>query len=216
MKNQSWKLVKNHKNKKKEETMQLNKVGEKTYYLENATNIGIYQINEKEVYLIDTGNDKDCGKKILKIIEEQNWQIKGIINTHSHADHIGGNAVIQSRTNCDILSSKLENSIINNPILEPTILYGNTPIKELQNKFLMAKPSKSKEIKDLEEGLEYIELKGHSPNMIGVKTSDEIYFLGDALLNEETILKYHFFYLTDVKELFLFRLIVKQQKISIF
>ena len=61
--------------------MELVKVGEKTYYIKNATNIGIYKIDETQVYLIDTGNDKEAGKKILKIIDEQGWKVKGIITT---------------------------------------------------------------------------------------------------------------------------------------
>ena len=65
-------------------------LGEKTYYIKNATNIGIYKIDEKNVYLIDTGNDKDAGKKILKILNEQGWTCKGVILTHSHADHLHG------------------------------------------------------------------------------------------------------------------------------
>ena len=48
--------------------MELIKLGEKTYYIKNPTNIGIYKIDENNVYLIDSGNDKDAGKKILKII----------------------------------------------------------------------------------------------------------------------------------------------------
>lgn len=55
----------------KEQFMELVKVGEKTYYIKNPTNIGIYKIDETQVYLIDTGNDKEAGKKILKIIDEQ-------------------------------------------------------------------------------------------------------------------------------------------------
>ncbi len=51
--------------------MEFIQVGEKTYYIKNPTNIGIYRINEKEVYLIDAGYDKDTGEKILKITEEQ-------------------------------------------------------------------------------------------------------------------------------------------------
>ena len=84
--------------------MELVKVGEKTYYIKNATNIGIYKIDDNNVYLIDTGNDKEAGKKILKIIDENGWNIKGIINTHSNADHIGGNKIIQDRTNCIIFA----------------------------------------------------------------------------------------------------------------
>lgn len=56
--------------------MELVKVGEKTYYIKNPTNIGIYKIDETQVYLIDTGNDKEAGKKILKIIDEQGQKVK--------------------------------------------------------------------------------------------------------------------------------------------
>ena len=181
--------------------MELIKIGEKTYYIKNATNIGIYKINEKEIYIIDTGNNKDAGKKILKIIEEQGWTLKGIITTHSNADHIGGNKVIQDRTNCDILAYNIEKSITENPILEPAFLYGGYPFKDLRNKFLLAKESKVIPIQNnLPEGLEYFELKGHFFNMIGIKTSDDIYFLADSLFSEETINKYHLFFIYDIKE----------------
>ena len=47
--------------------MELIQVGEKTYYIKNPTNIGIYKIDEENIFLIDTGNDKEAGRKILKI-----------------------------------------------------------------------------------------------------------------------------------------------------
>lgn len=181
--------------------MELIQVGEKTYYIKNPTNIGIYQVDEKNVYLIDSGNDKDAGKKILKILEEKNWQVKGIINTHSNADHIGGNKVIQDRTNCAILAYNIEKSFTEYPILEPSFLYGGHPFKELQNKFLLAKESTVLPIENhLPDGLDYFVLKGHFFTMIGIKTSDNVYFIGDALFSEETINKYHLFFLYDVRE----------------
>ena len=181
--------------------MELIKVGEKTYYIKNPTNIGVYKIDDENVYLIDTGNDKDAGKKILKIINEQGWKVKGIITTHSNADHIGGNKVIQDRTECTILANNIEKSITQNPILEPAFLYGGYPFKQLRNKFLLAKPSKVVEIENnLPNGLEYFSLNGHFFDMIGVKTSDDIYFIADSLFSEETIKKYHIFFMYDVKE----------------
>lgn len=181
--------------------MELIKVGEKTYYIKNPTNIGIYKMNDNEVFIIDSGNDKDAGKKILKIIEEQNWNVKGIISTHSNADHIGGNKVIQDRTNCNIYANNIEICFSKYPLLEPSFLYGGYPFKELRNKFLMAKGSKIDEIQDnLPEGLEYFDLKGHFFDMIGIKTSDDVYFLGDSLFSEETISKYHLFFIYDVRE----------------
>lgn len=181
--------------------MELVQVGLKTYYLKNATNIGIYKINEREVYLIDTGNDKEAGKKILKILAENDFQVKGVINTHSHADHIGGNKIIQERTNTPIFSPEIEAAFIENPILESAFLYGGNPLTAFQNKFLKAQPSSVTSINNnLLPGLESFSLKGHSYNMIGIKTSDDVYFLGDALFNPETIQKYHLFYIYDVAE----------------
>ena len=181
--------------------MELIKVGEKTYYIKNVTNIGIYRIDNNNIYLIDTGNDKEAGKKILKIINEQGWNIKGIITTHSNADHIGGNKIIQDRTNCTILAHNIEKSFTENPILEPSFLYGGYPFKDIKNKFLYAKESTVTSIENnLPEGLEYYPLKGHFFDMIGIKTSDNVYFLADSLFSEETISKYHLFFIYDVKE----------------
>ena len=181
--------------------MELVKVGEKTYYIKNATNIGIYKIDENNVYLIDAGNDKEAGKKILKIIDEQNWNVKGIINTHSNADHIGGNRIIQDRTNCIILAYDIEKSFTEFPILESSFLYGGYPFKDIRNKFLLAKDSVVIPMENnLPDGLEYFTLKGHFFDMIGIKTSDNVYFLADSLFSEETIEKYHLFFIYDVRE----------------
>lgn len=181
--------------------MELTKLGEKTYCIQNPTNIGIYKLDDNKICLIDTGNDKESGRKILKIINEQNWQVECIINTHSNADHVGGNKFIQDRTNCKILSSKKETAIINNPELEPALLYGAMPLNELNNKFLLAKESDCQVIdNNLPEGLEYFTLKGHFIDMIGIKTSDNIYFLGDSIFSEETINKYHIFFIYYVEK----------------
>ena len=181
--------------------MKLINVGEKTYYIKNATNIGIYKIDDNNVYLIDAGNDKEAGKKILKIIDEQGWKVKGIITTHSNADHIGGNKVIQDRTSCDIFAYNIEKCFAEYPILEPSFLYGGYPLEDIKNKFLLAKESVVTPIEDnLPDGLEYFTLKGHFFDMIGIRTSDNIYFLADSLFSEETINKYHLFFIYDVRE----------------
>ena len=181
--------------------MELIKVGEKTYYIKNPTNIGVYKINEKDVYLIDSGNDKDAGKKILKIMDARGWNVKGIISTHSNADHIGGNKIIQDRTGCPVYAYGMEKCFTEYPIMEPSFLFAGFPVKDLKNKFLLAKESVVTDINNnLPEGLEYFSLKGHFFDMIGIKTDDEIYFLADSLVSEETIKKYHLFFVYDIRE----------------
>ncbi len=181
---------------------ELIKVGDNTYYIDSPVKMGIFLVNNSDVYLIDSGNDKSVGKKIKKILDENNWNLKAIINTHSHADHIGGNRELQNKTNCEIYSIGVESSFINNTILESSLLYGGYPLKKLRNKFLMAKESKSENIENvkLPEGFEYFKIPGHSIEMIGIKTSDDIYFIADSLFSENVLNKYHIMYLYNIEK----------------
>ena len=68
---------------------ELIQVGTNTYVIDCPAKIGLFVEGER-AFLIDSGNDKDAGKKVLKILESRGWQLAAILNTHSHADHIGG------------------------------------------------------------------------------------------------------------------------------
>lgn len=181
---------------------ELIQVGEKTYYINCPAKIGIYRINESEVCLIDSGNDKEAGKKVQKILEAHNWKLSMIINTHSHADHIGGNSLLQQRLECPAYSAGIDKSFIQYPVLEPSFLYGGYPCKELRNKFLMAQASEISELTEevLPEGLDMIRLDGHSFSMVGLKTADDVWFLADCLTSSNIIEKYHVSFLYDVNE----------------
>ena len=183
--------------------LNLQKIASNNYLISSPTNIGVYIQNEQAI-LIDSGNDKEAGRQILKLLKEKNWKVKCIINTHSNADHIGGNAFIQNKTNCRIAATRIEATFIQDPILEPSFLYGGFPNTRLTNKFLMAQASRVTDIisssgKILDTDLEAISLPGHFFEMIGLKTPDNIIFIADSLFSEEIINKYHLFFLYDVK-----------------
>ena len=77
---------------------ELIQLADSSYYIECPAKIGIYRINETEVAAIDSGSDKDAAKKVLRVLNENGWKLKAIYNTHSHADHIGGNKYLQDQT----------------------------------------------------------------------------------------------------------------------
>ena len=58
---------------------ELEQIGKQSYYINCPAKIGIYRRNDKDVYLIDSGNDKEAGKKVLKLAAQNNWEIKAII-----------------------------------------------------------------------------------------------------------------------------------------
>lgn len=179
---------------------ELIQAGEKSWYIKNPANVGVYALGDGEVCLIDSGSDKEAGRKILKKTAEAGWRVSCIINTHSNADHVGGNQFIQSRTNCRVLSTGIENAFARHPELESSFLYGGYPYAGLRNKFLMAKPTADTEDIDaaLPPGLEIIKLPGHYFDMIGIMTDDGVCFLADALFSADIIAKYHIVFIYDV------------------
>lgn len=180
---------------------ELIQVAESTYYIQSPAKIGIVKLNDTDVCLIDSGNDKDAGKKIKKVLDAQGWNLVAIYNTHSHADHIGGNKYLQSQTGCKIYAAGIEAHFAKSPVLEPTSLYGGFPSKDLRHKFLMAQESEVEELtsEKLPEGLEIIPLPGHSFDMVGFRTKDDVVFLADSLSSKETLDKYQISFLYDVE-----------------
>ena len=82
---------------------ELVQVSEKCYYINCPAKIGVYIADKDNVYLVDSGNDKDAGRKVRQILEKNGWHLVAILNTHSNADHIGGNKYLQGQTGCKII-----------------------------------------------------------------------------------------------------------------
>ncbi len=95
----------------------------------------VYRADGGRVYIIDSGNDKEAGKRVERILNERGWTPAAIINTHSNADHVGGNRVLMERMGCKAYCYGIETAFTRHPILEPSFLYGGYPCKKLQNKF---------------------------------------------------------------------------------
>lgn len=179
---------------------ELVQVGAQTYYINCPAKIGIWHDEDGGAWLIDSGNDKEAGRKVNKILDAQKWQLKAIINTHSNADHIGGNKLLHSRTGAPIYTTSLEGAFTKHPVLEPSFLYGGYPMASLRNKFLMAQPSPVQDISEaiLPEGMSTFSLPGHFFDMIGVRTPDNVCFMADCVQSKELIEKYHISFIYDV------------------
>ncbi len=181
---------------------ELNKITERCYYINCPAKIGIFRAADNEVYLIDSGNDKDTGRKVRKILDENGWTLKGIINTHSNADHIGGNKYLQQQTGCKIFANGIEAAFTRYPVLEPSFLYGGYPCKDLRHKFLLAAESDVVDISDPDfpKELEVIPLPGHFFDMIGIRTPDNVVYLADCISSKATLDKYQISFIYDVSE----------------
>ncbi len=186
------------------------------YCLSTANNIGIITVPEtKDLYLIDSGNDDDFAAELLNFLNEKfsGFTVKAIINTHSHADHCGGNVYLKEHTGCQIWASKGEASLMKYPEIETGLIWGGTPVHQIRSTYLMAKPCSTDRTFQGEESitltsspieLKVISLPGHYLDQTGFLITDtdgkKSFFLGDALSGRNVIRKYWIQYLYDETE----------------
>lgn len=179
---------------------ELIQITEKGYYFQSPAKIGLVRLNDTDVCLIDSGNDKDAGRKVRQVLIANGWKLSAIYNTHSNADHIGGNKYLQGQTGCKIYAPGIDCDFTRHPILEPSFLYGGYPCKDLRHKFLLAQESNAEYLtKDvLPDGFEIIPLPGHFFDMVGFRTSDDVVYLADCLSSKETLDKYQIGFIYDI------------------
>lgn len=179
---------------------ELVQAGPQSFYLDAPAKIGIYLAEGNRVYLIDSGGDKDSGRKARQVLEKNGWTLAGILNTHSHADHIGGNRYLQNQTGCRVYASGIEAAFTRYPVLEPSFLFGGYPCKDLRHKFLLAQECAVTDFshESFPKEVEVIPLPGHFFDMVGFRTPDGTVFLADCLSNRVTLDKYAVTFLYDV------------------
>lgn len=156
---------------------QLLKLKGDSYIIPGQVNVGVL-IKGEECLLIDTGPDRDTGTRILSCLEKEGISPKVIINTHMHGGHCGGNVVFREKTVAKILAHPNENSGRVNCPEDGVILSGTFTADAFQ--------------------VEIIALPGHSPSQIGVVTSDQVCFSGDAFFPTSILEQYGFPFLYDI------------------
>lgn len=199
-------------------TEQLVKLTSHVSYLKMPTNIGLISIPQddgtSDIYLVDSGNDETNGARLLDFISANfsDWSLKAVINTHSHADHCGGNSYLVRKTGCEVWASKGEAYLMEFPEIETQLVWGGTPIHDIRSKYLLAEACKVSRVFDGEEEikipcaggnilLKVISLPGHYVDQTGFLFTDtdgkRVLFAGDVLSGRNSIKKHWIQYLLD-------------------
>lgn len=179
--------------------MELKQIGPKTFCIEHDTNIGIHFTDDGRMYLIDTGSKGD-GEKIDEILSREGWVPSCIINTHTHIDHIGGNEFLMRKYSIPAYCTDYDMAFAHYSELEAAYMNGGYPAEKLRTIFahpgMIGFRSLEKETPD---GIDWTYLPGHSFGMIGIRTSDDIWFLGDSYLSRSFLKQYTFGFIYNVE-----------------
>lgn len=187
--------------------LQLRPLGERTAYVPSLSNVGVWD-GPAGAVLIDAGNDAEAGRRLLKMLEAEGRRPAAVALTHSNADHMGGAAFIASRAAVPVYASRIEAALCEDPLLEPSFLWGAFPPPELRGKFFMATACATLPL-DLDAalptalaGLTVLPLGGHFFGQIGFLAGSEhgggILFAGDAVFGPESLAKHPLFFVYDV------------------
>src|SRR2546430_17481257 len=184
--------------------MQLIQLSEGIWVIQGGGNIGVLAA-EGRCLIIDSGMDKDAGKDILKQVKKLGLTPNALLVTHAHADHFGGAHYLVNQTGLKVYATRVEASVMAGPILEPLYLFsGAQPPRELQHKFLLAKPCPADVILAGNERMvddipaQVISLPGHSTEQVGVAFGETL-FVGDAFLTPEILDKHRIPFYTDIQ-----------------
>ena len=91
--------------------------------------------NDNEAFVVDPSEYTPIKNFLL----EKNLDLKFILNTHHHHDHIGGNRELKKDYDCKIIAPKKDEKNVSNPesvALNHATSLDKTPVKRLKQFFV--------------------------------------------------------------------------------
>ncbi len=170
-----------------------------------AVNCAVLETPTGGAVIVDSGADKDHGKRVRRRLEALGRAPVALICSHSHADHIGGNAYLQGvYSELRTYAPTIEAELIRSPYLESVYLFGGAkPLAELTGKWLMAPPSRVDVVVEprplVVDGLELelVDVRGHAHRQLAVGVKS-VLLAADSLFGEATLGRYPLPFAQDV------------------
>lgn len=167
------------------------------WVLTGPVNLGLVR-GPEGLLAVDAGLDEESAGRLLEAAAALGGPLTRVFVTHGHADHCGGCRALARRAGVQVLAPEGEAPFVENTWLDPAVLAGGTPFRELRGKFLQARPCRV----DRRVGpgplpgaveAEVVPLPGHSADMCGLRAG-KVLFAADAFFPPELIVKHGLLY----------------------
>lgn len=129
-----------------------------------------------QAVVIDPGSEPE---RIIQAVSERSLDVKYILNTHGHGDHIGGNRKLKEAYGVPLLIHEADAPMLEDPQLNMSFFFGQPVISPPADGFLV--PEETVRFGRLE--LTVIHTPGHTPGGISLY-GERAVFSGDALFKD--------------------------------
>lgn len=173
--------------------MKITHVKGNTYFIHAAQSIPFYQVNEREIILLDSGYQALDREGLAALLDELGFRVKAIVGSHIHIDH-GGNHMFFKERNGAVIALPLVETAIATSALTLKCSYFTWSTKQIAKSFdsLIVRPDivfpqADGEVTVCGVTFGIFHLPGHSPGHVGISTPDNVLYVADAVIGEELL-----------------------------
>lgn len=155
--------------------------------------IPFYKIDDKNIILIDTGWMRGDRKNLDALFLEQGYQVKAILVTHAHIDHVGNAAYFRDKFQCPVAMPREEADIVKSD-MSLRIFFSDSDFKRAKEHYGHMRTPTDQVIEDQDHAVtlagvpfDILHLPGHSPGHVAVVTPDDVCYLADALISLDVL-----------------------------
>lgn len=152
----------------------------------------LYKLNDTQAILIDSGLPRDW-EGILECLQQRNLQVKAVLTTHLHPDHVGNHVNLRKTFGAKLYMTMHAAANCASAMNQVATYSGIITYRRICRDFTtIFAPD---ELIDWNAGsitvegatFELLQLPGHSAEHLGIVTPDGVAYLGDAVLSAHVI-----------------------------
>lgn len=162
-----------------------------------TTMIGVYRLDGRDVVLLDSGSafQPDESASVMGALEQEGLNVKAVIATHAHWDHIGNNKRLVEKYGCEIYMYG-EEAYISRDVDSLRYEWPPVPFREMRPLLermqgcptVFIEPG-AEEVRICGRRFGILHTPGHSRSHITIITEDNVAMVGDAVMAEQTLLR---------------------------